>query len=161
MYVECCQLLKFQAFRVIILYILIIKEKIMSEFNETTVENFEKEHKKSIFDRVEHLCSSQSKLISGIKTAERFLDLEGADELPNVGITFNNKLVELLHIFQDAGISIFSQKFENYGPKKLTFVSSSFVGNSLICYMLDKVRKSIDVLSKYHSKLIRMMILMN
>lgn len=125
----------------------------MSEFNETTVEDFEKEQKKSIFDRVDYLCSSQRKLLSKIKTAEEVLDLNPEEELPNIGITFNNKLIELLHVFEDAGISMFSQKFENYGPKKLNFVSSSFLGDCVICYMLNNVSQGIDILSKYQSKL--------
>ena len=125
----------------------------MSEFNKTTVEDFEKEQKKSIFDRVDYLCSSQRKLLSKIKTAEKGLDLNPEEELPNIGITFNNKLIELLHVFEDAGISMFSQKFENYGPQKLSIVSSSFLGDCVICYMLNNVRQGIDILSKYQSKL--------
>lgn len=41
--------------------------------------------------------------------------------IPNVSTTLNNKIVELSHEFRNAGISMFSKEFEDYG-----FVGSSF-----------------------------------
>lgn len=125
----------------------------MSEANITTQEDFEREYKQKLFARIDLLCSSQRNLIAKIKNAEEYLDANVAGELPNIGITFNNKIVELMHLFQDAGISMFSQSFKNYGSKKLNFISSSFIGDSIIFYMLDKIEESIKSLLKYETKL--------
>ena len=123
----------------------------MSESNE--IKNFEATYKKPIFDKINHLCISQSKYLSNIRISEKSLDLTRELEFPNIGITLNNKLIEFMHIFQDAGLSMFAQRFENYGSKKISFVSSSFVGDSIIFYMLSQVSSAIDILVKYQSKL--------
>lgn len=123
----------------------------MSEFNE--IENFEKTYKKLIFDKINHLCTSQSRYLSNIAVSEKSLDLTREVEFPNIGITLNNKLIEFMHVFQEVGLSIFAEKFENYGSKKTSFVSSSFVGDSIIFYMLNQVSSAIDILAKYQSKL--------
>lgn len=125
----------------------------MAETNIVTQKDFEKEYKENLFSRIEHLCSSQSELLSHIKKSEEHLNLDVANELPNIGITFNNKIVELLHTFQDAGLSMFSENYENFGPKNINFISSSFIGDSIIFYMLDEVDKSVKSLVKYKSKL--------
>ena len=72
----------------------------MSESNE--IENFGATYKKPIFDKTNHLCISQSKYLSNIRISEKSLDLTRELEFPNIGITLNNKLIEFMHIFQDA-----------------------------------------------------------
>lgn len=124
----------------------------MAEANNTIQKNFEDEYKKGLFDKIDDLCESQYKLLSSIKEIESHLDLE-IDELPNIGITFNNKIIELLHSFQDAGLSMFSQLYKNWGPKKSSFISSSFIGDSIIFYMLDRVDEGVRSLANLNKKL--------
>jgi len=124
----------------------------MTEANNTTQKIFEKGFKKGLFARIDDLCESQYKLLSNIRETESHLDLE-IDELPNIGITFNNKIIELLHIFQDAGLSMFSQSYKNWGPKKSNFIASSFLGDSIIFYMLDRVEEGVESLANLNKKL--------
>lgn len=118
-----------------------------------TQKDFEKKRKKELFGNIDHLCTSQRKLLSNIKEAEQHLNAKVIGELPNIGITFNNKIVELSHNFEDAGISIFSQTFENYGSTKSNFISTSFIGDSIIFYMLDKIEEAVKSVYGYYSKL--------
>lgn len=53
-------------------------------------------------------------------------------ELPNIGITLNNKLVSLQHIFENAGISINVGKNDN-------FTNSSFIYNAIVNDLFDYV----------------------
>ena len=54
----------------------------MTEKKITTQEDFEKDYKQKLFDRIELLCSAQSKLLENIKNAEDYLDIELDIELP-------------------------------------------------------------------------------
>lgn len=125
----------------------------MTRTNINAQKEFEKEYRQSLFNKIDHLCSSQTTLLSAIKESKERLNIEIDDELPNIGITFNNKIVELLHHFQDSGLSMFSQYYENWGPKKINFISSSFIGDSIIFYMLTQVEEGVKSLVNFNKKL--------
>ena len=57
------------------------------------VKEFEDKFKEVLFGKVGEISSQQRELISGIEESGKFVDLES--NLPNLGITLNNKLVEL------------------------------------------------------------------
>lgn len=64
--------------------------------------------------------------------------------IPNISITLNNKLVELSHIFQKAGISMFSRELKDYD-----IVCSSFLGDALISDLINKSAESSDKIEEY------------
>ena len=84
--------------------------------SDEQVKEFEDEYKKTLFSEIDYLVSSQNQLFATIRKNQESIGIK--KDIPNMGITFNNKLIELSHIFQDAGISIYSSKTENYGPLK-------------------------------------------
>ena len=125
----------------------------MAEVKIITQKDFEEDYKKRLFSKIDHLCSSQTTLLSSVKQSKERLNIEIDNELPNIGITFNNKIVELLHTFQDSDLSMFSQFYENWGPKKINFISSSFIGDSIVFYMLTQVEEGVKSLVSFNNKL--------
>lgn len=111
------------------------------------VKDFETEYKACLFDRINLLCSS----ISAFENSQKSVGIN--ESLPNMGITLHNKLIELSHIFQDAGLSLYSSKVEDYGPLNLNFVTSSFIGEAIIFNMIDKVEEGTATLVDYTSSL--------
>ena len=111
------------------------------------VKEFEYKFKEVLFGKVGEISSQQRELISGIEESGKFVDLES--NLPNLGITLNNKLVELQYEFQNADISMYSQKVEDYGPLKLNFVGSSFVGEAVILDLINYANKGTQNLADY------------
>lgn len=111
------------------------------------VKEFEDKFKEMLFGKVREISSQQHQLISGIEESGKFVDLES--DLPNLGITLNNKLGELQHEFQNAGLSMYSQKVEDYGPLKLNFVGSSFVGEAVILDLINHASKGTQNLADY------------
>lgn len=95
-----------------------------------------------LFGKVGEISSQQHELISGIEESGEFVDLES--DLPNLGITLNNKLVELQYEFQNAGLSMYSQEFKDYG-----FVGSSFVGEAVILDLIKHASKGTQNLAEY------------
>ncbi len=106
------------------------------------VREFEDKFKGLLFEKVGKIASQQYELISQIHDLGEFADLES--DLPNIGITLNNKLIELQHQFQRAGLSIYSQEFQNYG-----FVGSSFIGEAVILDLINYASKSTQNLVDY------------
>ena len=123
------------------------KEVIIMAITNEQVKDFETKQKKLLFDKINSLASAQAKLITSIQSNQKYIGTN--EDLPNIGITLNNKLVELSHQFQEAGISMFSHKIEDYGPFKLNFLESSIIGEATISDMIDRVYQGLQVLSKY------------
>ena len=112
------------------------------------VKVFEDKYKKVLFGKIGEISSQQHELISQIHDLGKYVDLER--DLPNIGITLNNKLVELQHEFQSAGISMYSQKVEDYGLLKLNFVGASFVGDAIISDLINYASKGTQNLADYN-----------
>lgn len=112
------------------------------------VKEFEDKYKEVLFGKVREISSQQHQLISQIRQLGKYADLE--TDLPNLGTTLNNKLVILQHEFQDAGISMYSQKVEDYGPLKLNFVGSSYVGDAIIYDLINYASKGAQNLADYN-----------
>lgn len=112
------------------------------------VKVFEDKYKKVLFGKIGEISSQQHELISKIHDLGKDIDLES--DLPNIGITLNNKLVELQHEFQDAGISIYSQKIEDYGPFKLNFVGASYLGEAIILDLINYASEGTENLADYN-----------
>lgn len=107
------------------------------------VEEFEKKYKDTIFTNISEVGSKQFETISQMTTNATNLG-QSHVSIPNVSTTLNNKIVELSHEFRNAGISMFSKEFEDYG-----FVGSSFLGDAIIHDLIDKLATSTDKLGEY------------
>lgn len=107
------------------------------------VEEFEKKYKDTIFAKIREVGSTQFEAISKMTTNATNLGQSHVG-IPNVSTTLNNKIVELSHEFRNAGISMFSNEFEDYG-----FVGSSFLGDAIIHDLIDKLTTSTDKLGEY------------
>jgi hypothetical protein len=106
------------------------------------VREFEEKFKSGLFDKIGKMYSEQAKLISQIQKTDKYGELES--DLPNIAITLNNKLNELQHEFQDAGISIYSKKHEEQG-----IVSPSYTGEAIMIDLVDYTNKGIQKLADY------------
>lgn len=106
------------------------------------IKEFENKYKKVLFGKVEKISSQLREIISEIEESGKFVDLES--NLPNLGITLNNKLVELQHEFQNAGLSMYSKEYKDYG-----FVGSSFVGEAVIFDLINYASKGTENLADY------------
>lgn len=119
--------------------------------SDEQVKKFENAYKRTLFGEIDYLISLQNELFRTIKSNQKQVGID--KDIPNMGITFNNKLIELSHIFQEAGLSIYSSKIEEYGELKLNFVSSSFIGQAIIFDMIHIIEEGTDVLMEYNSEL--------
>ena len=118
----------------------------MSE-EKQEVKDFEKEYKEQLFKKINEIYSKQLEAID--KIAKNANDLGQANvEIPNTGILANNKIIELSHIFEEHGISIFSSKSKDYD-----FVTSSFLGTAIIQDLTDKINQSVEKMNEYSQKI--------
>lgn len=107
------------------------------------VEEFEKKYKDGIFSKISEVSSKQFEGISLMTKNATNLGQPHVS-IPNASTTLNNKLVEFSHKFKEAGISLFSREFEDYG-----LVGPSFVGNAIIHDLIDKLATSTEKLEEY------------
>ncbi|MBQ2937265.1 MAG: hypothetical protein IJE05_00030 [Clostridia bacterium] len=115
------------------------------------VKEFEDRHKSEIFNMIGEFSSKQSELILQIQKYGKYIDLES--NLPNIGITLNNKLVELQRQFQDAGISIYSKGVE--GLKEVGVVNSSLIGDAILSDLINYVSKGTQKLDNYSKEMLK------
>lgn len=111
------------------------------------VQEFETRYKSYIFKQIIECADVQAKLVANVQDSAKFANIN--EELPNIGITLNNKMVEISQEFREAGISMFSSKIENYGTYGLDLVGESFIGEALIEDMFDRVLEGNYVLEEY------------
>ena len=122
--------------------------------SEEQVKAFEDEYKKVLFSEIDSLITSQNQLFSTLKRNQEPIGIN--KDLPNIGITFNNKLIELSHIFQEAGLSMYSSKIENSSLLNSNGDYSSFVGHAIIFDITHTIAEAIDILLEYNSELNRL-----
>ena len=106
----------------------------------------EDRYKNLLNDKIEEIISKQSEIITQIFKTGKDVDID--TDIPNIGITFNNKLNELSQIFKKAGISMFVEPNEKYN-----FVDSNFVGNAIIEDMISQISNGMQALSEYDSSI--------
>lgn len=111
------------------------------------IKEFERKYKEQLFEKINEVFSKQSQTIDII--TENANDLGQANiEMPNTGTLVNNKIIELSHIFEESGISIFSSKSKDYN-----FVTSSFLGDAIIQDLIDKIMQSTEKMNNYSKKI--------
>ena len=116
--------------------------------DEENLKEIEENKKNKIFEMTRNMISKHN-----IKTQEinNILKKIGINhKIDNIGITFNNKLVEILHKFNNAGISMFIQKNEIY-ENSYEKATSSFAGFAIIEDLLKKVRDGEQSLKNFEN----------
>ena len=83
----------------------------MNENNE--MKEFENRYKKLIFEgSIIPTATKVSRTIPVIEKNRKFIDDNFNESIPNVLISLNNKMVEISHKFNEAGISMYAEKNE-------------------------------------------------
>ena len=113
--------------------------------SDEVVKTAEEKYKEALFDGLQTMYQKQDILISEINKLKQY----GFDtNLPNIGTTLNNKVVELANIFKEAGTSLYIQKFEDYGALSLDFLGASFMGQVITSGLLDSLMEANNLLGK-------------
>ena len=113
--------------------------------SETFLER-EEFYKKTAYDIGRKMIAGQSDYTLKL---EEFGEKLGIDtEMPNIGMTYNNKLNELSQLFKNAGISMFAEIDEKYD-----YVRSSFVGDAILDDLACKLSSSLDILREYNKSI--------
>lgn len=114
--------------------------------SEKDIRTHEERYKNLLYDKIGEIISKQSEVITQIGKTGQYVDID--TDIPNIGITFNNKLNELSQIFKKAGISMFAEPNEKYD-----FVDSNFVGDAIIEDMISQLSDGTQALSEYDSSI--------
>lgn len=112
---------------------------------------FEEKYKNTIDDKIVDLSSKQAGIILKINDTGKSIDID--TNLPNIGITFRNKLNELSKNFKDSGLSIYSSIHGEDTSNDVSFVQSSFLGDCILNDIISKVLESTQTLDNYTNDL--------
>ena len=93
------------------------------------------------------MASMYDALSSNRRISKR-LDLNLDIDMPNIGVTINNKINEISHEFEDAGISMFAMPNEEN-----EFVGSNFVGDAILDDLFARFAKGSQAYTDYVSDL--------
>lgn len=105
------------------------------------VEEIEREIRDSVFKGIDEMYYVQTEWINLIlETAQ---NMGYYININNVGITLNNKLVEISHMFEEVGASMFISKSENYDV-----VKASFIGEAILEDLMQYVVQATESLEK-------------
>lgn len=107
--------------------------------------DYEKRHKKRIFERATQFEIDQEYYIEDMQENLRLTNFN--ESMPNIGNTFKNKLIELYHIFEQLGTSMFGSKKEGEECANCP----AYLGQAIIEDMLDKVMDAKRNLREYNS----------
>lgn len=117
------------------------------EVDKERLEEFETRMKVPMFEEIQEICDAQTESIQLMKATAKSLGLKEF-EVDNSSIILNNKIVELSHVFKRAGVSMFSRIEKNSGS-----ISPSFLGDTIIKDLIDKLVESIHKIEKCNKEL--------
>ena len=109
------------------------------------IKEFEEENKNTIFSNFSEYIRVLDDHINALMKSLEILGQSQID-IPNLGITANNKIIELSNEFNDKGVSMFCSVLDDYNC-----VTSSFIGDSIMFDLIDKLdeaNKKLIVLAK-------------
>ncbi len=112
--------------------------------NKEDIKAYEARHKELLYNKIGELTSRLAEIIIEIQKAGEQTDID--TDIPNIGITFNNKLIQLSQEFAKAGISMFAEPKKEYG-----FVGQNFVGDAIIEDLIFQLSDAIQLLEDYGS----------
>ena len=115
---------------------------------EKDVQKYEEKYKKILYKSIENIMENMFDTINTNRRIAKKLDLDVDIDLPNIGVTLNNKINEIANEFKDAGISMFATPNNKYD-----FVSSNFVGDAILDDLYARLGKGSKAYSDYVSNL--------
>ena len=110
--------------------------------SESEINAYENRRKELLYRRIRESISEQAKFIIQAEETGKMFDINVA--MPNIGITLNNKLIEISKIFKKAEMSMFVEPNE-----KLNIVNSNFVGEAIINDLVAQLAEGIQTLVEY------------
>ena len=116
------------------------------KINEDDRKNYENKYKEEVFEKIYKIVSLQDNYIRKIEILKKKIGIK--TRVPNIGITVNNKIVEISRIFKLAGISIYTEINEKGSQNK------SFCGRAIIEDIISQTSESIDLIIEFYNTLI-------
>ena len=116
------------------------------KINEEDRKNHENKYKEEVFEKIYKIVSLQDNNIRKIEILKKKIGIK--TRVPNIGITVNNKIVEISRIFKLAGISIYTEINEKGSQNK------SFCGRAIIEDIISQTSESIDLIIEFYNTLI-------
>ena len=116
------------------------------KINEEDRKNHENKYKEEVFEKIYKIVSLQDNNIRKIEILKKKIGIK--TKVPNIGITVNNKIVEISRIFKLAGISIYTEINEKGSQNK------SFCGRAIIEDIISQTSESMDLIIEFYNTLI-------
>lgn len=116
------------------------------KINEEDRKNYENKYKEEVFEKIYKIVSLQDNNIRKIEILKKKIGIK--TRVPNIGITVNNKIVEISRIFKLAGISIYTEINEKGSQNK------SFRGRAIIEDIISQTSESMDLIIEFYNTLI-------
>ena len=116
------------------------------KINEEDRKNYENKYKEEVFEKIYKIVSLQDNNIRKIEILKKKIGIK--TKVPNIGITVNNKIVEISRIFKLAGISIYTEINEKGSQNK------SFCGRAIIEDIISQTSESMDLIIEFYNTLI-------
>ena len=116
------------------------------KINEEDRKNYENKYKEEVFEKIYKIVSLQDNNIRKIEILKKKIGIK--TRVPNIGITVNNKIVEISRIFKLAGISIYTEINEKGSQNK------SFCGRAIIEDIISQTSESMDLIIEFYNTLI-------
>ena len=116
------------------------------KINEEDRKNHKNKYKEEVFEKIYKIVSLQDNNIRKIEILKKKIGIK--TRVPNIGITVNNKIVEISRIFKLAGISIYTEINEKGSQNK------SFCGRAIIEDIISQTSESIDLIIEFYNTLI-------
>ena len=114
--------------------------------SESTIKAYENRRKEILYQIIRESISKQAKFIMQVEETCKIFDINVS--MPNIGITLNNKLIEISKIFKKAEISMFIEPNE-----KLNMLNSNFVGEAILNDLVEQFGEGIEKLLEYDSSM--------
>lgn len=108
------------------------------------VQEYEERYKKILYKSIESIMSNMYDTLNTNRRISKKLDLDIDIDMPNIGVTLNNKINEISHEFEDAGISMFAMPNEEN-----EFVGSNFVGDAILDDLFARFAKGSQAYTNY------------
>lgn len=112
------------------------------------VQEYEEKYKKILYKYIENIMASMYEALSNNRRISKNLDLDIDIDMPNIGVTLNNKINEISHEFEDTGISMFAMPNEEGN-----FVGSNFVGDAILDDLFARLGKGNQAYADYVTNL--------
>ena len=116
------------------------------KINEEDRKDYENKYKEEVFEKIYKIVSLQDNNIRKIEILKKKIGIK--TRVPNIGITVNNKIVEISRIFKLAGISIYTEINEKGSQNK------SFCGRAIIEDIISQTSESMDLIIEFYNTLI-------